>query len=445
MNDKNQNVVSRGAPGLVEWPNAVERLPNGNTLISDGGDVTGVGSEAVEVDPLGNIVWQFDDQSRLVFLHSARLLKNGNILMTDTNNNRIIEVTREKQIVFSTDDWGDGSGKLSDGSHLAYPNDAYELSDGSLFVCERNNNRVIKVDRQGQVLWEYSEGLVHPHNGHMLPDGNALICDSDGNRVIEVSPDKKVIWSYGEGTPQILDWPRAARRLSNGNTMICDSKNARIIEVTAEGQIVWEFKVDYFAKFYDIQVLENGNILTSDTQHHQIIEIDRSGNYCWLHRNYSIFDIEPKLKNGFFKLRDENGNPLNWRLSNLISEGGGELIWDDENKPYPCPGLSYDREGFLYLQQLIAVKPGKRYIFAGKIRTEGAQGSCSFQLCFMDKFGGQVQDMADVPKGDFYMGDNDWTLDTFEVVAPEGSTHVELRLSINGPGCVYFKEIMLHS
>jgi len=428
---------------LVEWPNAVERLPDGNTLISDGGDVTGNGSEAVEVDPLGNIVWQFDDGGKLSFLHSARLMQNGNILMTDTNNNRVIEVTREKQIVFTTDQWGNGM--LSDGSHLAYPNDAYELPDDSLFICERNNNRAIKVDRRGNVLWEYAEGLVHPHNGHMLPGGNALICDSDGNRVIEVSPEKEILWCYGDGNPETLNWPRAARRLKNGNTMICDSKNARIIEVTPGNETVWQFKVDYFAKFYDIQVLENGNILTSDTQHHQIIELDRSGNYRWLHRNYQIFDVEPKLKNGFFKQRDESGAPLYWRLVNLISEGGGDLIWDEENKPYPCPGLAYDRQGFLYLQQLIAVHPGKRYKFAGKIKTEGAQGSCSFQLCFMDKYAGQVQDMEDVPKGDFYMGDNDWTMDTFEAVAPKGSTHVEVRVTINGPGKVWFREIMFHT
>ncbi|RLC03609.1 MAG: hypothetical protein DRI57_28945, partial [Deltaproteobacteria bacterium] len=82
---------------------------------------------------------------------------------------------------------------------------------------------------------------------------------------------------------------------------------------------------------------------------------------------------------------------------------------------------------------------------AGKIRTEGVKGSCSIQLCFLDKYGGQVYDMEDIPKGDFYMGDNDWTLDTIEAKAPEGATSVELRLSINDAGKVWFKEMMFHS
>ena len=442
--DKNKS-VSRSAPGMLEWPNSVERLPNGNTLIADGGDVSGNGSEVIEVDPLGNIVWQYDNEGGFLFLHSARLLKSGNILLSDSSNDRVIEVNRDKQIVFNTDEWDNGTGKLSDGSHIAYPNDAYELEDGNLFICERNNNRAFKVDRQGNVLWVYDKDIDRPHNGHMLPNGNMLICASDINTILEVSPAKEIVWSYGDDKPETLDWPRAARRLENGNTMICDSKNSRIVEVTTKGQVVWQFKVNYFSKFYDFQVLPDDNILISDTQHRQVIEVDRSGNYRWVYRNFHLLDVELKLKNGFFKEQDETGVPLHWQLARLISEGGGELIWDKENKPYPCPGLEYDRSGFLYLHQVIAVKPGARYKLAGKIRTEGVKGSCSIQLCFLDKYGGQVYDMEDIPKGDFYMGDNDWTLDTIEAKAPEGATSVELRLSINDAGKVWFKEMMFHS
>jgi len=43
--------AARGAPGMVEFPGTVERLPNGNTLIADGGDELGLGAEVVEVDP----------------------------------------------------------------------------------------------------------------------------------------------------------------------------------------------------------------------------------------------------------------------------------------------------------------------------------------------------------------------------------------------------------
>lgn len=445
MKENEYPSIPRGAPGMLEWPNGVERLSNGNTLIADGGDITGLGSEAVEVDPLGNIVWQYDDGGGLFFLHSARLLKNNNILMTDTSNDRVIEVNRDKQIVFTTEDWGNGTGTLNDGSHLAYPNDARELREGILLITDRCNDRCLKVNRQGEVIWQFSGDMLRPHNATSLPDGNVLICDSDRNRILEISPAKEIVWSYGDGGMEMLNWPRAAVRLDNNNTVICDSKNSRVIEITPDGEVVWKYEVDYFSKFYDIQVLGNGNVLVSDTQHHQVIEVDPSGNYQWLYRNFRLLGIEPQLKNGFFKERNKEGLPSHWNFAKLISETGGKLIWDDENRPYPCPGLEYNNNGFLYLQQLVAVTPNCHYKLAGKIKTDSVKGSCSFQMCFLDKYGGQIYDMEDIPKGDLYIGDNDWMLDTIEATAPKNASCLELRLTINGTGKVWFKDIMLHT
>lgn len=446
MQENDYQTVPHGAPGMVEFPGSVTRLPNGNTLIADGGDELGLGSEVVEVDPLGNVVWQFDDRGRLCFVHSARPMANGHLLITDTTNDRIIAVSRSKEIVFSSDQWGGGTGRLSDGSHLGYPNDAYELADGTLFICDRNTDRALQVDREGKILWEYSQGLKHPHNAHRLTHGNVLISDSDRNQIIEVSPAKEIVWRYGDGSPEMLNWPRCAQRLASGNTMICDSKNSRVIEVTPQGQLVWEYKVAYFSKFYDIQVQPNGNLLVSDQQHHQVIEVDRAGNYRWMHRNYHLVGpIQPKLKNGLFKDRDpDTGLPRFWNYARRHDEGGGRVIWDQDNKPWPCPGLEFDRHGFLYLQQTIAVQPGVRYKLAAKIKTQGVEGSASFMLCFLDKWGGQIYDMGDIPRGDLYLGDNDWTLDTAEAVAPPRATCVELRLYINGAGKAWMKEVLFH-
>src|SRR4030042_4377079 len=89
----------RGIPGNVEMPLAVERLPNGNTLIADGGDHAGFGSEIVEVDPVGTIVWNYN--KGLKFAHSARRMAKGNTLITDTTNNRLLEVTPDQRIVMN--------------------------------------------------------------------------------------------------------------------------------------------------------------------------------------------------------------------------------------------------------------------------------------------------------------------------------------------------------
>lgn len=251
----------KGRDGLLDFPCDVERLPNGNTLIADAGDNAGNGSEIIEVNMAGQIVWRYADGLR--FAHSAKRLSNGNTLITDTTNNRILEVTREHKIVFNTDDWGSGTGKLSDSSHLHYPNDAHLLEDDTLLITDRNNDRCLIVDRHGKVIWEY-KGARHPHNADMLPNGNILLADSDSNAVLEVNRQGKLVWSYSGDKNNTLSWPRDADRLPNGNTLIGDSKHSRVLEVTPDGKIVWVFEVPYFANFYDVDKLPNGNVLISD-------------------------------------------------------------------------------------------------------------------------------------------------------------------------------------
>ena len=102
----------RGIPGNLELPLSVERLPDGNTLITDGGDEAGFGSEVIEVDPFGNMVWQFDDDGGLKFAHSSRRMRHGSTLITDTTHSRLLEVTLDKRIVMNSDHWEGGTGWL---------------------------------------------------------------------------------------------------------------------------------------------------------------------------------------------------------------------------------------------------------------------------------------------------------------------------------------------
>jgi hypothetical protein len=433
--------IERGSPGILEFPCDVERLENGNTLISDAGDENGSGSEIIEVDYAGNIVWRYAEGLR--FAHSAKRLSDSNTLISDTNNDRFIIVSPDCEIVFTTDSWGGGTGMLSDGSHLRYPNDVHMLSDGSFLITDRNNDRCLIADREGNVRWQYNEGIKHPHNCDMLPNGNVMIADSDGHRVIEVNRDKEIVWQFGG--PGILNWPRDADRLENGNTLIADSRNSRVIEVTPDGKIAWEYQADHFANFYDADKLPNGNVLMAHQQRQQVIEVNPAGMIVWQYRNYIQPNaILPRLKNGSFKDRGVDGAPLHWTLCKRFSEGGGELIWDPEATPRPAPGLSFDRAGALYIQQTVSVTPGELYRMAATVRCEGmAEGRFAYlQMSFLDTWGGLVQDASLAPKGNFFTGTTDWTEDSFEAIAPPQACAVSLRLVMTGAGKAWVKGLM---
>ncbi len=434
----------RGLPGVLEFPCTAVRLDSGNTLIVDAGDEVGAGSEVIEVDPKGQIVWNYHEGLR--FAHSAFRTRNGNTLIADTTNDRVIEVSAERQIVFSTDALGAGTGKLSDSSHLSYPNSALELGDGTLLITDRNNDRCLIINRDGQVLWEYSERVQHPHNAELLENGNFLIADSDANKVVEITRDKKVVWEYGGGSEKMLNWPRHARRLPDGNTLITDSKNARVIEVDPAGKIVWCYQVDYFSKFYYAEKLPSGNVLIGDQQGHRVLEVDPGGTVVWMFRNYIYPNpIHPRLRNGSFKERGEGGWPEYWILMQRFSEGGGEVIWDEDATPRPAPGLSYDRSGALSLQQTVRCTPAKTYHLAGRIRTEQLDGFACFQLSYVDAMGAAVHDAPDIPRGETFSGTNDWTQDSFESLAPSRAAAIEVRLFITGKGKTWMKGLMVHT
>ena len=104
-------------PPTLHNPHDVDRLPNGHTLITDGGypaggtQSSGSDSRVLEVDAAGNIIWSF--ANGLDFAHSAQRLPNGNVLISDTGNDRVIEANPAGDIT-----WNSDNVVLSDGSTL---------------------------------------------------------------------------------------------------------------------------------------------------------------------------------------------------------------------------------------------------------------------------------------------------------------------------------------
>jgi len=133
---------------VLRNPHDVDRLSNGHTLRTDGGDPSGRQSRVIEVDAAGNTTWSL--AAGLDFAHSAERLPNGNTLISDTGHDRVIEVTPAGSIV-----WNSQTVALSDGSTLSYPNDADWLSAGNyLLITDRDHHRALEIRRDGTVVWQ---------------------------------------------------------------------------------------------------------------------------------------------------------------------------------------------------------------------------------------------------------------------------------------------------
>ena len=424
--------------GVLDFPCSVQRLPDGNTLIADAGDELGEGSEILEVNPAGEVVWRF--AAGLAFAHSAERLADGATLITDTSNHRLLIVTRDGSVRLDSARWG----SLSDGSRLAYPNDAHQLDDGTFIVTDRNHDRVLIVDDAGRVRWSLrSPALRHPHNADRQPNGNILVAASGSDRVLELDPTGAVVWSYGGGADGLLNFPRDADRVADQRVLITDSRHHRVLEVNPLGEVEWQFAVDYYASFYEADRLPSGNVLIADQHHHRVLEVDRSGRIVWSFGNYRPrVPTVARLLNGSLTDPDSAGVPAEWHVYRRFAEGAGAFARGADG----APGLANGGSGALFLAQRVAVEPGRCYTLTGELRTEGlaAAASAHLQLYFLDREDGALSSAADAPRSTPLRGTLPWRDAGVTARAPAAARAVEVRVFVGGgPGLVFVRDLRL--
>jgi len=241
--------------------------------------------------------------------------KRGNTLIADQFNNRVIEVDRQGNIVWQ---FGLGPADFSPASIIG-TNDAQRVGDLTLMAgtgtpggqpeapnCTNPSgcpdNRVLLVDRDGNIVWQYGQfgvagsgpdQLNVPVQNTWLPNSHVLITDQANERVIEVDvATKAIVWQYGTtgvsgNGPEQLNNPNSAELLANGHILISDENNNRALEVTRAGNIVWQYGSgdpninDPVSGVAFASRLENGHTLITDSNHARIVEIDRDKNVVW--------------------------------------------------------------------------------------------------------------------------------------------------------------------
>lgn len=130
--------------------------------------------------------------------------------------------------------------------------DAYEedmVNQGTtLFadVHDRENPRIVEVDMDGRIVWEYAvpsdlaQGAQVGLDVELLQNGHVLMVLSQSG-VHELDRDGNIVWSYRD--PKVS---HDADRLPDGNTLVVFGNNdqetdAQVKEINPAGEIVWEW------------------------------------------------------------------------------------------------------------------------------------------------------------------------------------------------------------
>jgi len=268
----------------------------GNTLISH---------YLKEVSPEGEILWSYEPEGKISW--DAERLPNGNYLFSicDDYNidpnvplvNSIIEMTPDYVVVWNYTIYG----PLTSNHEI---HDVDKLLNGNYLIADMSQDRVIEVNSTYDIVWEWRgidhlplpnpipDDWVHLNDVDRLPNGNTLMTLRNYDTIIEVNPVGDIVWKYGDLiydmsifkiNHTILWGPHNADRLSNGHTMIADSRNRRILEVDMLGNVVWELNSSHVDLWWprDCDKLPNGNILIADSLNSRIIEVNSTYDIVW--------------------------------------------------------------------------------------------------------------------------------------------------------------------
>ena len=140
-------------------------------------------------------------------------------------------------------------GGAATAAQLNEPSGVAVDSSGNLYIADRSNNRIRKVDAASGNISTVSAGALDRPEGVALDGaGNIYIADTSNHRIRKVTPDGVISTAAGTGTLGFSgdNGPAASARLNApsgvaldgaGNLYIADTSNHRIRKVTPDGMI----------------------------------------------------------------------------------------------------------------------------------------------------------------------------------------------------------------
>ena len=251
---------------------------------------------AMEIDRMGDVVWQFGETKHpastidhLSSPGSVEHMKDGRRVVADTRNHRVLLVDID----------GKNCEVMPHDGTLRDPSYAKVLDNGNCLICDTGNARIIELDEQGYIVWHYGSPVVsrrllsYPRSVEVTESGGYLVADTAHDRIIEII-DGQITEKPFHGEPGLF-WPRCVRMLPSGSLLIADARNSRIVEVSAEGHVLRELShIDLGGQQevhdpHDVRMLSNGHLLVTDSHHDLVVVVDWTGTvFQCIGRNESV-------------------------------------------------------------------------------------------------------------------------------------------------------------
>ncbi|MHA1890164.1 MAG: hypothetical protein ACTSYS_04180 [Promethearchaeota archaeon] len=303
--------------GVYVMFNDGELLPDGRVMICQyeiwrfmDQDLPGQRDSVLFVEPDGRVSMRLGEPNIIMDRpHEALMLDNGNVLIADTHNDRIIEVTMENKIAWEYNirdlNWTEVDPVFTadnlvnnfvgdDWSHVNDVELTWKNGSQYMLVSCRNFDMVFEVNytsahksnitKAMDITWYYGfpgnwSLIKQQHNADYLSNGNIMVADSENGRCLEINyTSKQVAWE----TPESLDlyWPRDCdvNPANESLVLITDSLNHRVIEYDRDNDVItWKYSQDIIQP-YQSDYLGDDRIIIADGVGGNVLIINKSTN-----------------------------------------------------------------------------------------------------------------------------------------------------------------------
>ncbi len=325
------------------------RKLNGNTIIVDQGN-----HRIIEINPQNKIIWQYGitasvgiTRGRVYSPSDMQPLKGGHFLITDTDNHRVIEVNADEEIIWQ---YGNPDNKLGSGygslnNQLNAPTQAFRLPNGNTLIADSENRRVIEVNPDREIVWVFDTGIEKASGGAFSFIPVRMIRMGNGNTVVfsplyvievtrlvrplylyqyanlpkskdyslQVAESEKIIELSSKPTPEHIKEraSQAAQKyvVSKANLTeieipLIDKQENRVYLVNRQKQIVWRLGEDSpraplhleRPQHVELSLREDSEVMIADTDNHRVIRVYRpTKEITWQYGEKGVMGSRPGL------------------------------------------------------------------------------------------------------------------------------------------------------
>jgi outer membrane protein assembly factor BamB len=292
----------------------------------------------------------------------------GNLLIADRANNRVIEVSADRKLVWEFPRPGD----LQPGQHFRWPDDAFYAPDGkSIVVNEEESHAIVLIDyATHRIVWQYGVSERHgsakgylngPDDAYMWPDGSIGVADIRNCRLILIDQASKAIKAQlgrtgycAHNPPKSFGLPNGDAPLDNGHVLTTEILGSWVSELGWDGTLYWTVRAPGIRYPSDAQMLPDGNILLVDySRPGQILIMTRQGKPVWRYAPRSgpaMLDhpsLAIELSNGLIALNDD----FRHRVL-VIDPKTDTIVWQ-----YGINDRRGRTDGLLFIPDGIDIKP----------------------------------------------------------------------------------------